>query len=94
MIRIVLLFFLSCGLLFGSIEDYVVGTWNLQGSSASTENKWNVSVRQLITGSNPVDILMVQEAGSVPRSARRTGRVIQPGGTPICLLYTSPSPRD
>ncbi|MCI6217380.1 MAG: cytolethal distending toxin subunit B family protein [Helicobacter sp.] len=83
MIRIVLLFFLSCGLLFGSIEDYVVGTWNLQGSSASTENKWNVSVRQLITGSNPVDILMVQEAGSVPRSARRTGRVIQPGGTPI-----------
>lgn len=81
--KALVLAFLSFSLLFGRIEDYVVGTWNLQGSSASTENKWNVSVRQLITGDNPVDILMVQEAGSVPASARPTGRMIQPGGTPI-----------
>ncbi|MCI5969418.1 cytolethal distending toxin subunit B family protein [Helicobacter sp.] len=81
--RMIVLMFLSFTLLLGKIEDYVVGTWNLQGSSASTENKWNVSVRQLITGDNPVDILMVQEAGRVPASARLTGRMIQPGGTPI-----------
>ncbi|WP_066389260.1 cytolethal distending toxin subunit B family protein [Helicobacter himalayensis] len=81
--KIFMLMLLSFVLLFGKIEDYIIGTWNLQGSSASTENKWNVSVRQLITGDNPVDILMVQEAGSVPASARPTGRAIQPGGTPI-----------
>ena len=81
--KVIILMLFSFSLLFGKIEDYVVGTWNLQGSSASTENKWNVSVRQLITGDNPVDILMVQEAGSVPTSARPTGRMIQPGGTPI-----------
>ena len=69
--------------LFANIEDFKIGTWNLQGSSASTESKWNVSVRQLISGSNPVNILMVQEAGSIPRSARPTGRVVQPGGTPV-----------
>lgn len=81
--KIIALMVVVASLLFGKIEDYVVGTWNLQGSSASTENKWNVSVRQLISGDNPVHILMVQEAGSVPASARPTGRVIQPGGTPI-----------
>lgn len=81
--KIIALMLLGISLLFGKIEDYVVGTWNLQGSSASTENKWNVSVRQLITGDNPVNILMVQEAGRVPATARPTGRVIQPGGTPI-----------
>lgn len=81
--KIIALMLLGISLLFGRIEDYVVGTWNLQGSSASTENKWNVSVRQLITGDNPVNILMVQEAGRVPATARPTGRVIQPGGTPI-----------
>ena len=43
--KIIALMLLGISLLFGRIEDYVVGTWNLQGSSASTENKWNVSVR-------------------------------------------------
>ena len=81
--KTIVLMLLSFSLLFGKIEDYIVGTWNLQGSSASTENKWNVSVRQLITGDNPVNILMVQEAGRVPATARPTGRAIQPGGTPI-----------
>lgn len=65
------------------IEDYRIGTWNLQGASSSTENKWQVSVRQLISGSNPLNILMIQEAGAVPNSARRTGRQVQPGGTPV-----------
>ncbi len=69
--------------LFANIEDFKIGTWNLQGSSASTESKWNVSVRQLISGSNPVNILMVQEAGSIPSSARPTGKMVQPGGTPV-----------
>ena len=68
---------------YAKIEDFRVGTWNLQGSSASTENKWQVSVRQLVTGDNPINILMLQEAGSVPNSARRTGRMVQPGGTPV-----------
>lgn len=74
---------MSFSLAFGNIEDYKVSTWNLQGSSANTESKWNVSVRQLITGDNPANILMIQEAGALPSSARRTGRLVQPGGTPI-----------
>lgn len=56
-----------------NISDYKVMTWNLQGSSASTESKWNVNVRQLLSGTAGVDILMVQEAGAVPTSAVPTG---------------------
>ena len=65
------------------MEDFRLGTWNLQGSSSSTENKWQVSVRQLITGDNPLNILMLQEVGAVPNIARRTQRMVQPGGTPV-----------
>ncbi len=55
----------------------------LQGSSAATESKWSVSVRQLVSGANPLDILMIQEAGTLPRTATPTGRHVQQGGTPI-----------
>lgn len=70
---------------FATLNDYNVATWNLQGSSASSESKWNINVRQLITGRQSADILMIQEAGSLPLSATATGRVIQPVevGTPI-----------
>ncbi|EHC5911029.1 cytolethal distending toxin subunit B family protein, partial [Salmonella enterica subsp. enterica serovar Eastbourne] len=57
--------------------------WNLQGSSAAGENKWNINVRQLVTGTDGADILMVQEAGSVPATAMLTGRQIQPVGVGI-----------
>ncbi|ELH9512366.1 cytolethal distending toxin subunit B family protein [Salmonella enterica] len=66
-----------------NISDYRVMTWNLQGSSASTESKWNVNVRQLLSGTSGVDILMVQEAGAIPTSAVPTGRHIQPFGVGI-----------
>lgn len=86
----------SC-VLFANLEDYRVGTWNLQGSSAATESKWSVSVRQLIVGDDSLNVLAVQEAGAVPASAQRTGRQIQPGGTPveeyIWQLGTSTRPR-
>lgn len=51
---------LSFNVLFAALENYNTGTWNLQGSSATTESKWNVSIRQLITGANPMDVLAVQ----------------------------------
>lgn len=79
----ILLLIFSFGFVLANLEDFKVGTWNLQGSSASSESKWNVSVRQLISGTNSLDILMIQEAGSVPSSARRTHRQVQPGGTPV-----------
>ncbi|WP_104722670.1 cytolethal distending toxin subunit B family protein [Helicobacter mesocricetorum] len=81
--RILWCFLVSVGVMFANIEDYRVSTWNLQGSLANTESKWNVSVRQLITGDNPANILMIQEAGAIPATARRTGRMVQPGGTPV-----------
>ncbi|ENP2200617.1 cytolethal distending toxin subunit B family protein [Salmonella enterica] len=66
-----------------NIGDYKIMTWNLQGSSAPSENKWNINVRQLVTGTDGADILMVQEAGSVPATAMLTGRQIQPVGVGI-----------
>ena len=68
---------------YANLSDFKVATWNLQGSSAVNESKWNINVRQLLSGEQGADILMVQEAGSLPRSAVRTSRVIQHGGTPI-----------
>lgn len=66
-----------------NLEDYKVATWNLQGSSAANENKWNISVRQLITGDGAVDILAVQEAGVLPSTAMQTSRQVQPAGVGI-----------
>lgn len=71
----VLLCFLAFTSLFANIEDYKIATWNLQGSSANTESKWNISVRQLVSGNNGADILAIQEAGSLPSTTRSTGRI-------------------
>lgn len=74
---------LSFNVLFAALENYNTGTWNLQGSSAATESKWNVSIRQLITGANPMDVLAVQEAGVLPSTAMMTPRQVQPVGVGI-----------
>lgn len=70
---------------YADLSDYNIATWNLQGSSAANESKWNINIRQLLSGDDAADILMVQEAGSLPTSARSTGRVVQPPevGIPI-----------
>jgi cytolethal distending toxin subunit B len=47
-------------------EERNIGTWNMQGANAETENKWNEDVANLM---NQLDILALQEAGRVPRSA-------------------------
>jgi cytolethal distending toxin subunit B len=53
-------------------EGLRLGTWNMQGSSAVTENKWRTTVQQLIRagGGVDLDILAVQEAGSPPSTAQ------------------------
>ncbi|MDD9158426.1 cytolethal distending toxin subunit B family protein [Aliivibrio sp. S4TY2] len=68
---------------WAAIDDYNVSTWNLQGSSSLTENKWNNNVRQLISGARSSDILMLQEAGSVPSSAVLTPREFYTPGIPM-----------
>lgn len=84
MLRTILLIILiSPSTLLAALTDYKIATWNLQGASALTESKWNINVRQLISGEGAVDILMVQEAGSPPESAMDTGRVINSPGIPI-----------
>lgn len=80
---IISLLAVSSSPLFAALENYNIGTWNLQGSSASSESKWNINVRQLLIGSQAADILMVQEAGTLPATAVRTDRVIQPVGVGI-----------
>lgn len=66
-----------------AVTDYRIVTWNLQGSSAASESKWNINVRQLVSGSDGADILMIQEAGSLPLTAVQTPRQIQPVGIGI-----------
>ncbi|XMD84373.1 cytolethal distending toxin, subunit CdtB [Campylobacter lari] len=83
MMRKIVLLIFSFNLLFAALEDYNSGTWNLQGASASTESKWNISIRQLVTGANPMDILAVQEAGVLPSTAMMTPRQVQPVGVGI-----------
>ena len=79
-----LLFLLSLlSLAFAKPDDYKLATWNLQGSSAATESKWNISIRQIISGENPADILAVQEAGNLPASAMPTGRHTTQGGVTL-----------
>ncbi len=75
--------FLSFNLTFANLENFNVGIWNLQGSSAATKSEWSISVRQLVSGANPLDILMIQEAGTLPRTATPTGRHVEQGGIPI-----------
>ncbi|HBZ9867574.1 TPA: cytolethal distending toxin subunit B family protein [Salmonella enterica subsp. houtenae] len=81
----VLIALLACFPLSGQadLSDFKVATWNLQGSSSRTESKWNINVRQMISGEGAVDILMVQEAGSPPESASETDRVIISPGIPV-----------
>ncbi|MDA3969675.1 cytolethal distending toxin subunit B family protein [Helicobacter ibis] len=81
--KVILSFVIFFSFVYAGLEDFNTGTWNLQGSSAATESKWNVSVRQLITGDSPLDVLMVQEAGVLPQSAIMTERVVQPVGVGI-----------
>lgn len=44
-------------------------TWNMQGASHSTENKWNEGVMNFF-GSRNADICCLQECGGVPASAQ------------------------
>ncbi|PAF51398.1 cytolethal distending toxin subunit CdtB [Helicobacter sp. 13S00401-1] len=81
--KLLALILLSFSFALAALEDYNIASWNMQGSSAATESKWNVNVRQLITGNAGADILLIQEAGSLPLSARQTERVVQHGGIPI-----------
>lgn len=45
-------------------------TWNMQGASHATANKWNTGVTTLMQN---CDVLALQEAGSVPSSAIQIG---------------------
>lgn len=71
------------GMTHSAVTDFNIVTWNLQGSSAASENKWNTNVRQIVSGSDGADILMIQEAGSLPLTAEHTSRQIQPVGIGI-----------
>ncbi|EAA8634482.1 cytolethal distending toxin subunit B family protein [Salmonella enterica subsp. enterica] len=80
--KLFLLFIVSMPV-YADLTDFKVATWNLQGASARAENKWNVNIRQLISGENAVDILAIQEAGSPPGTASDTGRIIASPGIPV-----------
>ncbi|MEX3937705.1 cytolethal distending toxin subunit B family protein [Paraburkholderia phymatum] len=76
-----------------AVNDRRVVTWNLQGSSASTESKWNSNIRTVLLGnrddgpipvSRHIDVMMIQEAGSLPASITSNpplpleGRLVNP----------------
>jgi len=67
------LFWVLPNISHANLNDKNVVSWNLQGSSASTESKWNANIRTMLIGLGAyrdIDILNVQEAGSVPSSAQ------------------------
>jgi cytolethal distending toxin subunit B len=62
-------------LIFPATADAIINskktaTWNMQGSSHGTEEKWSTAVRNMIDGTGHVDILALQEIGNPPPSAR------------------------
>lgn len=60
-------------------------TWNMQGSNASTENKWNTQVATILTSNAKPDFICLQESGPVPPSAveRESKRVTDPSGNAV-----------
>lgn len=83
----ILVLLLFVNFLFGGVENYKTGTWNLQGSSTSSEAKWNVNIRQMVSGQGSLDILAVQEAGMLPPSAVATGVTYDNGSGVIVSEY-------
>lgn len=81
--KLLFLLMILPGISFADLSDFKVATLEFAGSNAPTENKWNTHVRQLVTGSGAVDILMVQEAGAVPASATLTEREFSTPGIPM-----------
>lgn len=65
-------------------------TWNMQGSNASTENKWNAGVANILNSIKPTPIVCLQECGGVPDSARPVGVITFPmpvGGNDYIYIY-------
>lgn len=82
-ILIILLFsFIS---LYANIDDFKTATWNMQGSSASSEAKWSISIAQMFSGANGIDVLAIQEAGTLPATAQPTGREFRAFGTSVVV---------
>jgi cytolethal distending toxin subunit B len=70
-----------------------VATWNMQGASHGTEDKWNKGVQALLnmSGSLRPDAICLQEAGTVPASAKQeaTSEFRGPGGRPVYVYIYS-----
>ena len=81
-ILILLFSFIS---LYANIDDFKTATWNMQGSSASSEAKWSISVAQMFSGANGLDVLAIQEAGTLPATAQPTGREFRAFGTQVVV---------
>lgn len=58
-------------------------TWNMQGSNASTENKWNTGVMNILTSISPTPFMCLQECGAVPQSATLIHTVYFPLGNGV-----------
>ena len=83
--RYILVLLFSAAALFGVIDDFKTATWNMQGSSASSEAKWSISVAQMFSGANGIDVLAIQEAGTLPATAEPTGREFRAFGTQVVV---------
>ncbi|TDN39145.1 hypothetical protein E4631_24185 [Hymenobacter sp. UV11] len=68
-----------------------VVTWNMQGSNASTEVKWQNGVLSMFTSITNLTAMCLQEAGNVPDSAKLlfTTQIPKPsGGTEPVSVYS------
>jgi cytolethal distending toxin subunit B len=65
-------------------------TWNMQGSNASTENKWNTGVANILNSIKPTPVVCLQECGGVPASAQPLNVITFPlatGGNDFVYIF-------
>ena len=75
--KILLITLVACFAITHALADmrsYKIGSWNLNDTQMPIEEKWNNTIRSLLSGSNGVDILALQEVGGLPHTfLRATG---------------------
>lgn len=67
--KILLITLVACFAITHALADmrsYKIGSWNLNDTQMPIEEKWNNTIRSLLSGSNGVDILALQEVGGLP----------------------------
>lgn len=84
--KILLIALVACYAITHALADmrsYKIGSWNLNDIQIPIEEKWNSTIRSLLSGSNGVDILALQEVGGLPTNVEFLHTFILPYATTL-----------